>query len=908
MVNGVVKKKYKVVCIVQIYNEIEKGNLYRFFKYVSPVVDEIVVYDDCSTDGSFEYAKKITPYVIRGKKNDFAYEVNHKQLLLNYALKLQADFILSLDADEVLVKNAKEKIKTLCDLATKNEIDAYKIKLLNLWRSNNWVRVDSQYDDGYFVRLWKVSPGISFETGKRGLHQRLYPATIKNIETQDLLQIIHYGFADKLNLAYKYLTYRKHGQRGYAMLDRIINEEKILLQELPSGTFPIGLEVKDSKPEPLSFIESLSYVNEMKERIFRPKYSIVCLIYKGVAWLDFVYQQILKYTDMEDVEFYFVANDASKEVIFYLEKNHIPYYEFNNTESQREEWYINNVYRAYNFAAKEAKGDFLIFINSDMCFSPGWLDALKAGYDGQNLVSSRLVESGKLRTGKYGIEKNFGLNLEDYKEIDFLSFAASISDKKVMDGGLFMPLLVRKEHFLSVGGYPEGNLKEGADIFSEEIALQNEKNVAGDAVLMERMKSLGIRHQTAMDSIVYHFQCGEKDDESVKDSEKNIGIAICNDNCDGFMKEKVLWNYLLDNISGSYRLDKNVVGDASFELRAKDYINHNHPQTKIIIQNASFINKIDPEKFTIVFLQDNLRLMGRPSVQQESNLKFANILVTNSVQTTISYPEYDFEIIPIGVDSELFKPQNKQDVRIKYGLSDCDKIGIFVGSFSETKGWPKVIECIHLYKDIKWILVTKHSDDDCCEPNVEVFKRINQNVLSDLLNCADFFIIGSPVETQCLAALEANFCGIPVVMPLVGIYKDFSEDERGLVGVFGDDLIKGVQKALNGSFKPRDILISKGLDIQTTIKKWKKLVEISCFKLRLDEEKPNGNNCTKQSLSKYYSNLILILRTILIKYLIGNYYWKINSLITPFGIKMALRNLLIKAHLLNFVKKLLGRK
>ena len=58
MVNGVVKKEYKVVCIVQIYNEIERGNLYRFFKYVSPVVDEIVVYDDCSTDGSFEYAKK----------------------------------------------------------------------------------------------------------------------------------------------------------------------------------------------------------------------------------------------------------------------------------------------------------------------------------------------------------------------------------------------------------------------------------------------------------------------------------------------------------------------------------------------------------------------------------------------------------------------------------------------------------------------------------------------------------------------------------------------------------------------------------------------------------------------------------------------------------------------------------
>ena len=83
------KHHYKIVCIVQIYNEIEKGNLERFFKYISPVVDEVVVYDDCSTDGSFEYALKTTPHVIRGSKNDFAAEINHKILLLEYALELK---------------------------------------------------------------------------------------------------------------------------------------------------------------------------------------------------------------------------------------------------------------------------------------------------------------------------------------------------------------------------------------------------------------------------------------------------------------------------------------------------------------------------------------------------------------------------------------------------------------------------------------------------------------------------------------------------------------------------------------------------------------------------------------------------------------------------------------------------
>lgn len=48
-------KTYKLVCICQIYNELCKGNLERFTTYVKPLVDDLVVYDDGKTDGSYEY-------------------------------------------------------------------------------------------------------------------------------------------------------------------------------------------------------------------------------------------------------------------------------------------------------------------------------------------------------------------------------------------------------------------------------------------------------------------------------------------------------------------------------------------------------------------------------------------------------------------------------------------------------------------------------------------------------------------------------------------------------------------------------------------------------------------------------------------------------------------------------------
>ena len=68
-------KKYKIVAITQVHNELRKGNLERFFKYLPALVDEIVVYDDASTDGSWQYALKHTPHVIRGVKNNFKEDI-----------------------------------------------------------------------------------------------------------------------------------------------------------------------------------------------------------------------------------------------------------------------------------------------------------------------------------------------------------------------------------------------------------------------------------------------------------------------------------------------------------------------------------------------------------------------------------------------------------------------------------------------------------------------------------------------------------------------------------------------------------------------------------------------------------------------------------------------------------------
>ncbi|MFA3783812.1 glycosyltransferase [Melioribacteraceae bacterium 4301-Me] len=817
-------KRYKIIAITQVFNELRKSNLERFWKYLQPVVDGLVVYDDGSSDGSFEYLSDKAMFILRGGENDFKNEINHKKVLLEKALELKPDFVLWLDADEVLTANAAIEIQNLCRYADENEIDGISFHEINLWRSNSWQRVDNAYDDGWFVRLWRVTQDLQFHSQEAGLHQQQYPHSIKKIEKTDKIAVIHYGFASDRSLAFKYLVYRAHGQSGWA-LERLLDEKTLQLRKVNKKLFPDCLYVEDLPPKKRSFEEALTIIENYRDEVFKPRISIICLIYKSIEWLEFVYQQVIKYTDLHDKEFFFVANDATDEVLKYLEENYIPYYVWNNSDEQKTEWYINNVYRAWNFGAKKAKGDYLLFINSDMAFTSNWIENLYNKLDGHNCVTSRLVESGKFPSGKYGISKNFGRSLQDYNEQGFIEFAKSISEENLKDGGLFMPLLIKREHFDAVGGYPEGNIVPGSNPFQPIIAKKGEACISGDVVLMQKLSSIGIFHKTAFDSLVYHFQCGEMDSiDDVKIKRQSNRVIIANDYLKGRMGEKTMWEFLLEKLPNSAGVDMDILGTTeNFTENASNYISKNFPESSIIIQNASFIDRLSKDRFTICYLQDNLRAMGRLSYQQETNLKHADLLVTNSRLTAKSYPEYNFEIIPIGVDDSLFKPMNKNEMRKEFNFPN-KRIGIFVGDFGEVKGWSKVKSLIDNHPEIFWILVSK---DNLCytRDNCKTFNRIQQDLLVKLLNCADFFILGSPVETQCLAAIEACLCNLPIIMRNTGIFADFTEEEKSKVGIFGEDFEYALKEIEKRNFTPRKLIIEKGFTVNGMVDKWKKVIQ-----------------------------------------------------------------------------------
>ena len=222
------KSRLTIVC--QVYNELQTGNLQRFLKGIDNLADGLVVYDDGSTDGTYEYLNKNyrgNLHIIAGTQNDFKSEMVHKQQMLKWAIDImETDWILWLDCDEILEPRGHKDIR---ELLNNTELDGYAFHQINLWRTDKFYRVDNQYNDGIFVRLWRNNGRLHFNP-QPGLHQRPYPLGVERVADSDI-QIIHYGFATDEAIIKKYHTYKANGQEGWA-LSRLVDESTLTVRRI----------------------------------------------------------------------------------------------------------------------------------------------------------------------------------------------------------------------------------------------------------------------------------------------------------------------------------------------------------------------------------------------------------------------------------------------------------------------------------------------------------------------------------------------------------------------------------------------------------------------------------------------------------------------------------------------------
>ena len=236
------------------------------------------------------------------------------------------------------------------------------------------------------------------------------------------------------------------------------------------------------------------------------------MIYKSIDFLDFIVDQfssdICKSENIK-IGFRIICNDASYKVLEHIKTKPIKYSIYNDQNPN--DYYLNRVYRAWNYGGMNSKFDNIIFVNSDMAFSEGWIDALFRHHNGKNIPCSRLVESGRLEVGAgipnrgWAREHNFGTHPKNFNNKAWLESAKISRLDKTGSLGLYMPCLFETKRFIESGMYPEGN------IYQDGVGTLNGFVQSGDDWYFKKLnKEYDMKHVTVFDSLVYHIQEGEK--------------------------------------------------------------------------------------------------------------------------------------------------------------------------------------------------------------------------------------------------------------------------------------------------------------------------------------------------------------------------------------------------------------
>lgn len=118
--------------------------------------------------------------------------------------------------------------------------------------------------------------------------------------------------------------------------------------------------------------------------------------------------------------------------------------------------YPKDPYKIWNEAAKSARGDILIFTNSDVLMGPNW-DMFMTTYIRDNcIVTGYLLEPGTIGVASVNIHLDFGRTPETFRRNDFEEWVRNNKNRyteAIEQRGWYMPCAVYREWFNWTGGF-----------------------------------------------------------------------------------------------------------------------------------------------------------------------------------------------------------------------------------------------------------------------------------------------------------------------------------------------------------------------------------------------------------------------------------------------------------------------
>lgn len=266
---------------------VRENNIVRMLANAEAIgVDAAVILDDGSTDGT---ADVVSGWIMRHKpamlthypapgpgvtaigddaairwhgllldehhpERAFGKELLWKQRMIEVVHTIRPHFVLWMDADEVFDRAGTALLRQFCELRRDDapevldaDVPAWTFHYTQLWRASTWARTDEGFDDGWFWKLWRWTPELSFqrpdEAGQwRGLHQPQFPVQVLDAINDGRtrrapFEQIHYGNFGK-SLAWKCIQYA----RGFGGVGRHLHFTRGVFRPVDPCSLPEGAE------------------------------------------------------------------------------------------------------------------------------------------------------------------------------------------------------------------------------------------------------------------------------------------------------------------------------------------------------------------------------------------------------------------------------------------------------------------------------------------------------------------------------------------------------------------------------------------------------------------------------------------------------------------------------------------
>jgi glycosyltransferase involved in cell wall biosynthesis len=183
------------------------------------------------------------------------------------------------------------------------------------------------------------------------------------------------------------------------------------------------------------------------------------------------------------------------------------------------------------------------------------------------------------------------------------------------------------------------------------------------------------------------------------------------------------------------------------------------------------------------------------------------------VATPLSIPYYKHcgpvDVLPIAVDTDLFRPMsNKEDLRQKHQIPQDKKVGFWMGTSHQMKGFENLKRYASDNPDIHWIIVWKSPHQRSYLAGATECCYIPQQHIAELMNCSDFFLVCGLLSPYFMIEYEAMACNLPM-LNITDLEKDFDpgENPRDKIFELGWD-----RKSALGTWK--DYLGNRGVDVE----------------------------------------------------------------------------------------------